>query len=95
MLAQRRASSRRRQTLLLLGTSAFGTLALAVATGAVWWLVLTCLVDLALGGFIGALLAAKRSHPAASADIIQLHSDEALLEPVVNSASVRVLASAR
>ncbi|MCH7668232.1 MAG: hypothetical protein IIC71_03380 [Acidobacteria bacterium] len=95
MLAQRRASARRRQTLLLLGTSAFATLAMAVATGVVWWLVLTCLVDLALGGFVGALLTAKRNHPPTSADVIQLRSNEVLAEAVIESTSVRVLASAR
>jgi len=95
MLANRRASGRRRQTLILLGAGAFATLALAVLTGALIWLLLTFAIDLALGGFVGALLAAKQAHPVVQASVIPIRSEPPVEVVSVESTTVRVLAGAR
>ena len=95
MLAHRRASGRRRQTLMLLAGGAFVTLAMAVLTGSLIWLLLTFALDLAVGGFVGALLAAKQAHPVMQAAVIPIRAVQAGELAKVESTSVRVLAGAR
>ncbi len=95
MLAHRRASGRRRQTLMLLAAGAFITLAMAVFTGSFIWLLLTFALDLAVGVFVGALLAAKQAHPVMQASVIPIRAGEPVEAAKVESTSVRVLAGAR
>jgi len=95
MLAHRRASGRRRQTLMLLAGGVVVTLAMAVFTGSLIWLLLTFALDLAVGGFVGALLAAKQAHPVMQASVIPIRAEQAVEPAKVESTSVRVLAGAR
>jgi hypothetical protein len=95
MLANRRASGRRRQTLMLLGGGALVTLAMAALTGSVIWLLLTFVLDLAVGGFVGALLAAKQTHPVTQATVIPIRAEQLTDSARVESSSVRILAGAR
>lgn len=60
LIARRRLQARRRRTLASLGGGALFTLFVAVVTGAVVWLVLSIVFDLAIGAFVTSVLAVEQ-----------------------------------
>lgn len=84
---------RRRRSVVLFGTGALGSLAVAVLTGSTVWLGITILFDVLLAGFVTALLQAKvtRFQPVATVVSIDLTGQEQLAEPEVMR-TVRIVA---
>ena len=87
------ARRRRRRAVVFFGTGALGSLAAAVLTGSTIWLGVTIVFDVALAGFVTALLQAKvdRFKPVASVVSIDLATQERVSEVEVMP-TVRIVA---
>lgn len=87
------AQRRRRRSVFLLSFGAVSTLAVAVLTGSALWLGATIVFDVALAGFVTALLNARAAHfrPVAAVVPIAAHGGEQA-SGVEALASVRIVA---
>lgn len=78
--AARLARTRRRRTVVMLGSGALGSLAASVLTGSTLWLGVTILFDVMLAGFVTVLLQVKAARFIEVAPVVELdltsHAEE-------------------
>lgn len=86
--ARRRTLARRRRILLLFAVAAIGTLAIAIATSSLLWLVVTLAIDAAFAGYVALLLQIKQQRQQA-APVVSIVAPVEVTEP---DPSVRVVA---
>jgi uncharacterized membrane protein len=89
---RRLAQRRRRRSVFLLSFGAVATLSMAVLTGSTLWLGATIVFDIALAGFVTALLQARAAHFRPVAAVVPLAAGTEELSEIEVVPAVRIVA---